>query len=77
VNGFIVNWEGYADDQGIYRAKLTHGEHEITCNDFMHTLIERFTLAARGRGGEVIVPGDAGLLNLEFQVELLRRAKRH
>jgi hypothetical protein len=76
VNGFIVDWKGYADDDGIYRALLEHDGEEARCNDFLHIFIEEFVKAVRGEGGRVIVPGEEGLLNLEYQVELLRLAER-
>ena len=76
VNGFSVDWGGYPDQQGIYRARLAHGEKEVLCNDFLHTLIEEFVSAVRGEGGRVVVPGEDGLLNLEHQIELMRRAER-
>ena len=76
VNGFMVDWAGHPDEQGIYRALLKHGSDEVRCNDFMHILIEAFAEKVRGNGGEVIVSGADGLLNLAYQVELLRRAER-
>ena len=76
VNGFTVDWGGYADAQRIYRAVLRHGEEEVRCNDFLHILIEEFASAVQGRGGRVVVTGEDGFLNLKCQVELLRRAAR-
>jgi len=39
VNDFLVDWLGYPDAQGIYRAALNHGEEEVRCKDFLHILI--------------------------------------
>ncbi len=75
VNGFSVDWEGYADESGVYRAMLTADGTEVRCNDFLHTLIERFVAAVRGDGDRAVVTGEEGLLNLEQQVELLRLAQ--
>ena len=76
VNGFSVDWEGYTDGEGIYRAVLKQGEEAVRCKDFMHVFIEEFVAAVGGEGGRVVVSGEAGLQNLAYQVELLRRAKR-
>ncbi|MDP6777798.1 MAG: Gfo/Idh/MocA family oxidoreductase [Candidatus Latescibacteria bacterium] len=75
VNGFSVDWEGYADDSGVYRALLKAGDQEVRCNDFLHLLIEGFVAAVRGERHRVVVAGEDGLLNLEQQVELLRLAQ--
>ncbi|MDA0745282.1 MAG: Gfo/Idh/MocA family oxidoreductase [bacterium] len=73
VNDFLVDWEGYADEKGVYRALLKHGEDVIRCNDFLHLWIESFARVVRGEGGAVPVSGEDGLRNLEYQVEFLRR----
>ncbi len=75
VNGFEVDWLGYPDAQGIYRAALQHGSEEVRCNDFLHMFIEEFATAVRGEGGRVVVSGEEGLLNLTYQAEILRRAE--
>jgi predicted dehydrogenase len=76
VNGFLVDWDGYADDQGIYRARLTHGSDEVCCDDFLHLLIRAFVEGVKGRPEGVIVPGEVGLRNLELQAGLLRLARQ-
>lgn len=76
VNDFTVDWEGYTDEGGIYRAVLGHGEEKVRCKDLLHILIEAFADAVRRGGGQMVVPGEAGLRNLKYQVGLLRRAKR-
>lgn len=76
VNDFLVDWLGYPDEQGIYRAALKYGQEEVRCNDFLHALIERFASAVQGKGGPVVVTGEEGLLNLEYQAALLRLAER-
>lgn len=75
ANGFLVDWQGYADASGIYRARLAHGDQVMDCDDFMHILIAEFTAAVRGAGGRVMVPGDAALRNLQIQIALLMRAE--
>ena len=75
VNDFLVDWGGYADDEGVYRALLKHGDEEYHCNDFLHILIEEFASAVRGDGGKVVVSGRDGVLNQEYMVGLLRLAE--
>lgn len=74
VNGFWVDWEGFADACGIYRARLAHGDETVVCNDFMHILIDEFGQFLRGEGGRVVVSGLDGLKNLKYQIALLKRA---
>ena len=75
VNGFLVTWEGFADEEGIYRARLSGDGETATCPDFMHILIAEFAEHIRGTGGRVIVPAAAALKNLQAQVALLKRAE--
>lgn len=75
VNGFLVDWDGFADEDGVYRASLTHGDHSIRGNDFLHTMIDRFSAAALEGRSHVLVGPEEALLNLELQVELLRKAR--
>ena len=74
INGFLVDWDGFADEGGVYRATLTHRERSVSGNDFLHALIEQFTTSVK-RGGPVAVDADSALLNLELQVALLRLAR--
>lgn len=76
VNDFLVNWEGFADVDGVYRAKLTHGDVSVQCNDFMHILIEDFAKEVAGEQGMVWVSGEDALKNLHAQVALLRLAEK-
>ena len=76
VNGFLVDWDGFADDDGIYRARLTRQGESVLCNDFMHILIDEFGQYLRGEGGQVAVSGEDALKNLQYQIELLKRADR-
>lgn len=75
VNGFEVEWNGYSDVQGIYRAMLQHGEKKVRCKDFLHMFIEEFVAAVKGKGGNILVSGKDGLLNLTHQVNILNRAE--
>ena len=75
VNGFMVDWEGYVDDDEIYRARLVHGSESVQCDDFLHILVDAFVSCVRGSDGRPVVSGADGLLGLEYQVELLRIAR--
>ncbi len=75
VNGFMVDWEGYVDAGGIYRARLVHGGESLPCDDFLHILVKAFVSLVRGSGRRAVVSGKEGLLGLEYQVELLRMAR--
>jgi predicted dehydrogenase len=72
VNGFLVDWDGFADGDGIYRARLTHKDQSVSGEDFLHTMIREFTESVlSGDVGDTVSAQEA-LLNLEHQVELLR-----
>ncbi len=74
VNGFLVTWAGFADAEGIYRARLTCGDEAVVCDDFMHILIAEFGKHLRGEGGRVVVSGADALKNLQYQIALLKQA---
>jgi len=76
VNGFLVDWLGFPDEQGIFRAELRRGDQAVQGNDFMHILIEEFVSAVNEGGGEVVVSGEDGLLNVKHQAELLDLARQ-
>ncbi len=76
VNGFLVNWEGFADDEGIYRARLVHEDEAVICRDFMHILIDEFGKHVRGEDGRVVVSSADALKNLQYQIALLKQADR-
>ena len=75
VNGFCVDWDGYADADGIYRAVLKHQDHRVNGKDFLHAMIGGFTDEVLNGKKNLIVGGADALLNLEHQVDLLRLAR--
>ncbi|MBS10116.1 MAG: hypothetical protein CME19_00755 [Gemmatimonadetes bacterium] len=75
VNDFLVDWDGFADEDGIYRASLSHGDQTVSGDDFLHTLIQSFSASVAEGRTDVAAGPDAALLNLEMQVELLRLAR--
>lgn len=76
VNGFHVDWQGYADEMGVYRAKLSRDDRAILCNDFMHILIEDFAKKIRNDDGHIWVSEKDALQNLKYQIALLQHAKQ-
>jgi hypothetical protein len=76
VNGCLAEWRGFPDEQGIYRAGLSHGGQEIVGDDFLHASIKQMVNAVSGAGEGPVVSGEAGLRNLEMQVELLEQSER-
>ena len=75
VNGFMVDWEGYVDEDGVFRARLVHGSESLQCDDFLHILVQAFVSCVRGSDVRPVVSGADGLLGLKYQVELLRMAR--
>ena len=43
-------------------------------DDFMHILIDEFGKHVRGEGGRVVVSGADALVNLQYQIVLLKQA---
>lgn len=76
INGLLVDYEGRNDEQGVYRAYLSHQGAEIEAQDFVHTSIERFVQAARGEAEQLLATVEDGLANLEMQLHLLGIARR-
>ena len=74
VNGVIADCEGRADANGVYRAVLSCGGHEVVEEDFMARLIREFSEAVTG-GGPPPVAGSIGVRNLELQLEILEAAR--
>jgi predicted dehydrogenase len=75
VNGFIVNYEGRNDENGVYCAFLEREGKEEKLKDFMQESLERFIAAVRGEGA-VLCTGEEGLANLERQIRLLEHGRR-
>ncbi|NKB72600.1 MAG: hypothetical protein GKR89_36470 [Candidatus Latescibacteria bacterium] len=73
VNGFVAHCEGRADEEGEYRAVLRHNKQEIVGTDFMELLIRQCVAAIEPPvvDKEMLVRGEAGLRNLELQLQIL------
>lgn len=76
VNGFIVDYEGRADEKGVYRTFLTHGDHTIQMDDLMQSSVQRFLLAITTPGVRPFVGPEEALKNLELSMMILERGKR-
>lgn len=76
INDVLVDYEGRNDDVGVYRAYLTHGEHEICDTDFVETSLSEFVGAVRGDIRRPLATVAEGLQNLKMQLALLDPAER-
>lgn len=69
VDDVLVDYEGRNDEQGVYAAYLTLGDHEMKATDFMQASISRFTEAVEGKG-QVLATMEDGLANLNMHLRL-------
>ncbi len=74
VNGFLVDYFGQPDDQGVYRAVLRHGDDIVKTVDFMQLSVRRFIKAVRTGDTTPLVDGRAALKNLEMSMIILEHA---
>jgi predicted dehydrogenase len=74
INGVLVECEGRAGEDGVYRSVLRQGSCEEVDEDFMFRLIRQFTRAVAG-GGSPLTPGTLGRRNLQLQLEILAAAE--
>jgi len=71
-----VDYEGRNDEDGVYRAFVSHGDHEICDTDFVETSLGKFVAAVRGDADRPLATVAEGLQNLEMQLTLLDLAER-
>ncbi len=76
INNVLVDYEGRNDENGIYRAWLSHDGDEHRAQDFVETSIERFVGAVRGDTPRPLATAAEGLENLKMQLVLLACADR-
>lgn len=74
IDGVLVDCEGRADDDGVYRSVLRRGGTEVTGQDFMSLLIAQFAATVRGTETGPIVTGATGVRNLELQLQVYSAA---
>ena len=74
VNGFLVDCSGRPDADGIYFSVLSTPDQELLGADFMSLLVAQFARAAVEPDTLPLVPGEAGLRNLELQLQILQSA---
>lgn len=72
VNGFVLEYTGRNNAEGVFRAYLSHAGEEREYPDFMQSSIEGFVHAVRGEG-QLPVPAADALRNLEMQLSILER----
>lgn len=65
-DGQRVDLAGRADDNGVYRSVMAHGEVEDVSDDFMDLLISQFTRVATGAEAQPLVPIDVAVHNVEM-----------
>jgi len=75
INGHLMDYEGRADEQGVYRAFCTMEDQELWWDDFMQISIRRFIEAVRGEERPLATLRD-GLANLGFQLQILSAARK-
>ncbi|MEE2709779.1 MAG: Gfo/Idh/MocA family oxidoreductase [Gemmatimonadota bacterium] len=74
VNGFLVDYYGQPDDQGVYWAFLRHGDDIIKTVDFMQLSVRRYIKSVRSGGTTPFVDGHAAVKNLEMSMIILEHA---
>lgn len=75
VNGFLVDYEGRNDANGVFRAYLSHDGVEREYTDLLHSSIDHFIRAVRGEA-EPLISAEEAYRNLELQVQVLEHAVR-
>lgn len=75
INGHLMDYEGRADEDGVYRAWCTMEGEQLWWDDFMQISFRRFLAAIHGEERPLATLHD-GWANLGFQLEILHAAKR-
>lgn len=76
INGFIVDYFGKADDHGVYRAFLKHGNDTVDSEDYMQLSVRQFIRAIQTGTTEPYVNGRAAVKNLEASMVILERGRQ-
>ncbi len=76
INDVLVDYEGGNDAEGVYRAYLSHEDHQICDTDFVETSLAEFVGAVRGDIKRPLATVAEGLQNLSIQLTLLDVAGR-
>ncbi|MBT5875230.1 MAG: Gfo/Idh/MocA family oxidoreductase [Candidatus Latescibacteria bacterium] len=76
INGFIVDYFGKADDHGVYRAFLKHGDDTVDSEDYMQLSVRQFISAIQNSATEPFVNGHAAVKNLEASMVILEHGKQ-
>ncbi len=75
INEMLVDYEGRNDEEGVYRAYLTHEGEETCAQDFMEKSLECFVSAVRDDSRQPLATVADGLQNLQMQLTLLDIAR--
>jgi predicted dehydrogenase len=75
INGFIVDYAGRNDADGVFKTFLTVGNDVLKLDDLMRLAVRQFIQAVR-TGGAPLVTGEEGCRNLEIQLKLLELSRR-
>jgi predicted dehydrogenase len=76
VNDFLVDYEGKADEQGVYRTFLQFEKETVMMDDLVQLSINRFLTAIRDRDIKPFSSALDALKNLEMSVIILERGVR-
>jgi predicted dehydrogenase len=77
IDGFVVDYSGHNNVEGVFCAYLRYGNHEVECEDFMQRSVRQFVRAVQSNDASLIlVSGEEGCRNLALQIHLYQRAVR-
>jgi predicted dehydrogenase len=76
INDTLVDYEGGNDEEGVYRAWLSHDDHRLCDTDFVETSLAEFVGTVRGDLPRPLATVEEGLQNLGIQLRLLDLAER-
>jgi hypothetical protein len=76
VNDFLVDYEGKADDQGVYRTFIHYGKDTVILDDLVQLSIDRFLDAIGDRHVKPFSGARDALNNLELSMMILERGSR-
>lgn len=76
TNQFIVEYEARADEQGVFRAVLRHGDQTVTSEDLVQLSVRRFLDVIRRGEGRPFVDGRDAVTNIELEALIVERGQR-
>ncbi len=76
VNGFLVDYTGRPDEDGVYKAFLSHGDDSVETEDYMRLSVRRFLDSLQSEDIHPYVDAKAALLNLESSMLVLEHSTK-